>query len=129
MALDKDGLFAKIEHDKQNKKIISVHVDDWNEDVFLRRLSSGERSVIESIYFCKNAKPKTTKYFRAHMVCACLCDTHGMQMLQCNKEHFDKLYEAGSRAIDQILDSVLELNGMRPEDVKEAEENFLMNED
>ena len=127
MALDKDGLFAKIEQDKNNKKIIKVHVDDWGDDVFIRQLDAGERSQIESNYV--NAKPKTFQYFRVHLVCACLCDEHGVSLLACNRENFDKLAQGGAKPIDQIFDYVLELNGMRKEDIEEAEEIFLMKTD
>jgi hypothetical protein len=125
MTLDKDTLFAKIEQDNHNRKIIKIHIDDWNEDVYLRQLTAGDRATIEA----RCTKAKATTNWRADHVCSSLCDEEGKLLLPPNLDNFRTLYRAGSRAIEQIFDAVLELNGLNKKAEEEAVENFTMPEE
>ncbi len=59
-------------------------------------------------------------------MCASLCDESGNLLLSCTKENYISLYQGGARAIEEIFDHILDLNGLNKKDEEESIENFTM---
>lgn len=100
-----------------DKKVESYFVNEWQKEVYLKKLSSKERTEVETKIFNKKESDVIG------MVAAyCLCDESGNRL-------FDPITEVAlvssksSTALMEIFHAAIRFNKMREEDIEEFKKN------
>lgn len=102
MLLDRESLLAV-----QDIKVTKVAVPAWdNAEVFLKRMTAGERDTLEKIA----NKPEGVDNPRARLVVLCLCDETGKPLFK--KDEFALLADKSAAALDFLFTEACKFNAM-----------------
>lgn len=107
---------------KDDVKLVSVHVPEWDETVYLRPLSAAQWDA--KIAEVKNkfcGKVENMPNWRAHLVCQVLCEESGERIFQDNEANL--LGKKSSVAVQRLFDKLAEMNGLSDKAQQEMEGN------
>lgn len=108
--LDRSAILAA-----SDRKVEAVDVPEWNGRVFVRSLTAGDRSAWAA------AMRDDADRAGLLMIARAVCDADGVRIF--GDDDLDALAEKSTAAIDRLVDAVLRVNGMRPEQIEEIEGN------
>lgn len=97
-----------------------VPVTAWGLELFVRALSNDERAKIERATVENPGTKKqrvNTRYFQERIVVAATCDADGNAVF--TEDDMKALAGKSAAEIGKLADKILELSGMRPQDVED----------
>lgn len=97
-----------------------VDVPEWGTQVYVRTITALERDVYDQSLL-KREGGVNLEGVRARLVALCAVDKDGEQLFR--QDDWRWLNGKSARAVDRIFTVALEVNGMREEDVAQAEKN------
>jgi hypothetical protein len=101
-------------------KPILVHVDLWNDDVFVKAFNPFD--TVELAEYAQSIP--VDQWFQAKMVARVLCDEQGVLLYDYqNEEDLKKLGKKNVEALKQIFKGCWTANGNTEESVEEAKKN------
>jgi hypothetical protein len=103
---------------KRSVRIVPVEVPEWNDTVFLRALTVGDRDRIDQ--FVHESKQRLSG-FRSLVLSLCLCDQHGNRVFtDAQRAEIDSI-DAG--IAERLFNAAMPLAGISAADAKEIEGN------
>jgi len=117
-ALVDAATIASIDAEVRRAALKSVIVEVWDALVFVRVISALEREEFETDAIARqggDGKIRDSRLMRAKLVAKCLCDGEGTRIYA--DEAVDLIAGLDHRAVDQIFDEAIELNGLGSDDV------------
>jgi hypothetical protein len=106
----------------QDKEIKKYYVKAWKQDVFLRVMSGNERDAFESsIIGDEKSRSVRMRNFRARLAVICLCDENGNNIF--TEKDVKELGAKSAKALTEIMDYAMELNGISQKDQDELVKN------
>lgn len=118
--LSKEAIFST-----DDRKYVTVHVDEWGGDVRIRSLTGRERDEFEGKNTeTKNGRSKVKfENFRARFCALCIVDASGAPLFVTNAE-ITMLGNKSVKALQRVFNACQDLNGMSDSDVEELTEDF-----
>lgn len=104
-----------------DKKVIPLEVPEWKTTVHLRAWTAGERASIQRAWREADKTGKGFESLSARVAVISLCDESGVKLF--TDEHIPALQNKCASALELILNSALELNGLSGEAVAEAKKD------
>ena len=114
-ALTKDQILAV-----DDRRMTSMHVEEWSGDVWFRVITSAERDAFE-MQFAQDDK-RATENIRARLLVITLCNENGERIFDAEND-IEALGAKSGRVLDKLFDMAREVNGMTDDAVKDAEGN------
>jgi len=108
--LDRNAILAAAD-----RKVEPVDVPEWGGRVHVRSLTAGDRSVWTAAV---RDDPDRAGLL---IVARAVCTPDGERLFA--DDDVDALAEKSTAALDRVIDAVLRVNGLRPDDVEELEGN------
>lgn len=101
-----------------------VEVPEWGGSVLVRGMTGEERDEFEASMLVRRGDQMIpdTWNTRAKLIARCVIDDDGTPLF--TRQDVDALGKKSGAALDRVFDVASRLSGLRPEDAKEAAENF-----
>ncbi len=100
---------------------IEFEVPEWDGSVYLIPISATDRARLENVSI-NDSKADNRKVDQRSMLCAMsIVNAEGKRLYQDNEVAI--LGKRNARALDRIMDKVMELSGMRQQDFEDAAKN------
>ena len=101
-----------------DREIRKITCPEWSGDVYIRSLTADERDQLDKQFQAGLVGN------RAAMVAVSLCDEQG-KSLNVTPAQAKALGTKAGAPMERLVDTILEINGMRPEDIEEMRKNSM----